>query len=51
MPYIFISDSSMIANQVFVPSKENPQLSEMYYKVILNKYFGENEEIFENFSK
>ena len=41
-PYLFVTNRNMIANQIFLPLKEIPLLSDMYYNVIKTRYFKTN---------
>ena len=41
-PYLFVTNRNMIANQIFIPLKEIPNLSEMYYEIIITRYFKAN---------
>ena len=49
VPYVFMSDSLLVAKHVFIPAKEIPELSTMYYQIIYERYFAKNENIIENF--
>ena len=38
-PFLFVLDSSRLMKDVFFPLKEMPNLSEMYYNTVYEKYF------------
>jgi hypothetical protein len=38
-PFLFVLDSSRVMTDVFFPLKEMPNLSEMYYNTVYEKYF------------
>ena len=38
-PFLFVLDPSLITKTVFMPSKEIPEMSETYYKLIISKFF------------
>lgn len=41
VPFIFVIDNSLYLKDLFIPIKEIPSHSEMYIKIIKNKYFAD----------
>ncbi|MCX6149235.1 MAG: redoxin domain-containing protein [Ignavibacteriales bacterium] len=39
LPYFFIIDSTMQMKYIFIPSKDLPELSEVYFRYIIEKFF------------
>lgn len=39
VPFFFVTDRNMRLSDLFVPMKELPDFSELYYRIILKKYF------------
>ena len=37
-PFLFISDSNLIAESVFIPLKSQPELTNSYFKSIIKKF-------------
>lgn len=38
-PFLFVTDQTLVAQGVFLPEKTIPKLTEMYFQIIIHRYF------------
>lgn len=43
IPYLFVSDEDCLAKMFFIPEKTMPEISNIYYEQVADRYFSNNE--------